>query len=143
MIVTDTGHSIAAYPDLAALIPQENAILFDGDCIYCNDFARVMSLRSTLGSLALVNVRDAPDLISALRDHGFEPNEGMLFKAGNQLFFGADAVHMLALASQDKGLWGLASKTVFKNPTLVKVAYPLMKLGRRITLIARGKRKIG
>lgn len=124
------------------LIGGQNAILFDGDCMYCSDFARVMSLRSTLGSLQLVNLRDHAELNTRLRELGFEPNEGMMFKHGTDIYYGADAVHVLSVASKSSGLWGVLAHFLFKNPARVRAVYPLMKLGRRITLMVRGRKLI-
>jgi len=125
-----------------SIIAAKNAILFDGDCIYCSDFTKVMSMRSVLGELKLINLRDHPDLNKLLRMNDMDPNEGMVFKYGDELYFGAEAVHMLAILNRSTGFWGVVSRVFFRRPKVVKLLYPLMKAGRRVTLFVRNRKMI-
>jgi predicted DCC family thiol-disulfide oxidoreductase YuxK len=127
---------------LAQAIEAPNAILFDGDCVYCNNFTQLMAARSRLGSLKVINLRDRQDLVAAMRAADMEPNSGMLFKQGGELYYGARAVNMLALASDDRGVFGKLTKTVFRHPQLTKLLYPAMRAGRSLTLLARGRKEI-
>jgi predicted DCC family thiol-disulfide oxidoreductase YuxK len=118
---------------------SENIIFYDGDCIYCKKYAELVRLRESLGMVKLVNLRDDPEAVKILRGAGFEPNEGMAFVTGEALHWGSDAVLALALLSRSTGVVNSVQKTIFRNKFMSKTIYPVLKLGRSVTLRLRGK----
>ena len=39
-----------------------NYLLYDGDCPFCTNYVRMVQLRKAVGPVALLNMRDHPDL---------------------------------------------------------------------------------
>ncbi len=127
---------------LAALLQAENVVLMDGDCIYCSRFSDLIAARNNLGSLQILNLRDRPDLVEAMRADGLEPNQGMVFKRGDRFHFGPRAVSELARATEGDGVLRWTLRQALRNPAVAGVLYPAMRAGRAITLLLRGKRMI-
>lgn len=127
---------------LSDLLQAENVVLMDGDCVYCSRFSDLIAARNNLGSLQILNLRDRPDLVEAMRRDGLEPNQGMLFKRGDKFHYGPRAVSELARATEGDGVVRWAVRQVLRSPPVAAVLYPAMRAGRAVTLRVRGKRMI-
>ncbi len=124
---------------LQTTFKARNIILYDGDCIYCQKYVTFLRLRETLGKVAMENLRDHPHVVALLRENAIEPNEGMVFITGDNLYAGSDATHALASLSTPSGLYNRVQRVVLGNRTLSTLLYPALRFGRRMTLIVRGK----
>ena len=114
-------------------------IIYDGDCIFCQNYTRLMRLRDAVGKVELVDARsDDPRVRRYWRD-GYDLNEGMLFVYRGRVYHGSDAVHVLAGLSSRSSWFNRLNGRIFSSRAASTVLYPLLKLGRRLTLIARGK----
>ena len=114
-------------------------IIYDGDCIFCQNYARLVRLRDAVGKVELVDARsDDPRVKRYWRD-GYDLNEGMLFVYRGRVYHGSDAVHVLAGLSSRSSWFNRLNGRIFSSRAASTVLYPLLKLGRRLTLIARGK----
>lgn len=117
-------------------------IIYDGDCVFCQNYVRFMRLRETVGPVELVDARSGDPRVDRYWRDGFDLNEGMLFVHRGRVHHGAEAVRILADLSSPDGAWNRLNALVFSSPTAAALLYPLLKLGRRATLLARGKRLI-
>jgi hypothetical protein len=117
-------------------------IIYDGDCIFCQNYVRLVRLRETVGKVELLNARADDPRIAGYQRQGYDLNEGMLFVWDGKVYYGSDAVHVLAGLSGDRGWFNHFNRTVFSSSVASKALYPLLKLGRRVTLFVRGKRLI-
>ena len=69
-------------------------ILYDGDCIYCNNFVRLFKLKKKF-IVNLTNIRDGGNLVQKYKKV-FDLNEGMLVIHNNdRIYFGYLAVWFL------------------------------------------------
>jgi predicted DCC family thiol-disulfide oxidoreductase YuxK len=119
---------------------QPSFIIYDGDCIFCQNYTRLLRLRDAVGPVDLVNARSQDDpRVQRYRREGFDLDEGMLFVLNGRVYHGAEAVAVLADLSTDVSLFNRLNKTVLSNPTAARLIYPLLKAGRRATLFMRGK----
>lgn len=117
-------------------------IIYDGDCVFCQNYVRFMRLRKTVGPVELIDARSGDPRVDRYWRDGFDLNEGMLFVHRGRVHHGAEAVRILADLSSPDGAWNRLNALVFSSPTTAALLYPLLKLGRRATLLARGKRLI-
>lgn len=116
----------------------ENTIIYDGDCIFCRNYVRLLKLRETMGNVTLINARDT-DKVKAL---GFEPaslNKGMIIVFDGKVYAGSDAVHRMALLTTSNSFFNRLNRVVFRHRMLAIALYPFLKLGRRIWLFIDGK----
>ncbi len=98
--------------------------------------------KESLGALTLWNARELSEDLRNSIGANYDLNEGMLFVNAGHLFHGADAVHALALVTSGSTYLNRLNASIFRSQTLSKMLYPLLKLGRRLTLFLRGKSKI-
>jgi predicted DCC family thiol-disulfide oxidoreductase YuxK len=114
-------------------------IIYDGDCVFCQNYTRLLRLREAVGKVELVDARsDDPRVLHYWRD-GYDLNAGMLFVYGGKVFHGSDAVHVLGALSTSSSWFNRLNQTIFSSRTASTLLYPLLKLVRRVTLLARGK----
>ena len=129
---------------LVDAISADNVILMDGDCIYCRNFSDLMAARTALGDLQVVNLRDRPDLVEAMRHCGMEPDDGMIFKHGQTIHFGHDAVSAMAsIASRATVGPANIPFAILARAPVVRALYPIMRAGRFLTLKLRGLAPFG
>ena len=114
-------------------------IIYDGDCIFCQNYVRLVRLRETVGPVDLVDARSDDPRVAEYQRRGYDLNEGMLFIWNEQIHHGDEAVHVLGGLSTNHGWFNKLNRTVFSNRMASTLLYPFLKLGRRATLILRGK----
>jgi predicted DCC family thiol-disulfide oxidoreductase YuxK len=118
-------------------------IIYDGDCIFCQNYIRLVRLRETVGKVELVDARSDDARVIQYQRDGYDLNEGMLFVYLGKVRHGSDAVHVLASLSSSVSLFNRLNQLIFSSPTASALLYPLLKIGRRVTLFIRGKDLIG
>lgn len=121
------------------MTPESALIVYDGDCIYCQNYVKLVRLRETVGKVELLDARSGDPRIADFQRRGYDLNEGMLFVYKGVVHHGADAVHTMALLSSSSGLVSRLNRSLLSNRTLTRLVYPFMKAGRRATLALRGR----
>lgn len=66
----------------------------------------------------------------------------MVLKVGDQLYYGADAIHALALMGSRSGVFNRLNYWVFRSPRVASVLYPMLRALRNLLLKALRKSKI-
>ncbi len=114
-------------------------IVYDGECIYCQNYVRLVRLRASVGAVELLDARSGDPRVADFQRRGYDLNEGMLFVYNGVVHHGSNAIHALALLSDTTGFLGRLNRMVFGSRQLSALAYPVLKLGRRATLALRGR----
>jgi hypothetical protein len=66
----------------------------------------------------------------------------MVLKMGEQLYYGADAIHTLALIGSRSGILNRLNYWMFKSKIISRVFYPLLRASRNLLLKILKKTKI-
>jgi len=122
---------------------NELVIVYDGDCPFCSRYVDLVRLRDTVGPVRLVNARSGAAEAIELQQGGYDLNVGMVARYQNRLYHGADCVNFLALLSSDSGAFNRINRVVFSSPFLARTIYPILRLGRDLTLRMLGRSQIG
>jgi predicted DCC family thiol-disulfide oxidoreductase YuxK len=117
-------------------------IVYDGDCIFCQNYVRLVRLRDAVGKVELLDARSGDPRVARYWRDGYDLNQGMLFVYKGKVYHGSDAVHVLAGLSSPVSWFNRLNRAIFSSRAASTLLYPLLKAGRRITLLARGKRLI-
>ncbi len=117
-------------------------IVYDGECPFCTNYVRHTRLQDRFGAVDLIDAREEHPDVAALREQGFDLNEGMAVIHDGHIHYGADAMHFLALTTTRSDAFNRASAFVFSKRWLSRLLYPALKLGRRATLTALGRKPI-
>ena len=109
-------------------------LVYDGECYFCRNYARLLDAREAVGELILVNARDGGPLVEEVRALRYNLDDGMALKMGGRWRFGSDALNMLALLSARRGVFCMANRLLFSSPSAAWLAYPFLNCGRRALL---------
>ena len=112
-------------------------LVYDGECYFCRNYARLLSVREAVGGLTLVNARDGGPLVEEVRALQYDLDDGMALKIGGRWRFGSDALNTLALLSDGRGVFCMANRLLFSSPGAARLAYPFLNCGRRALLSLR------
>jgi predicted DCC family thiol-disulfide oxidoreductase YuxK len=122
---------------------EEIILVYDGECPACCAYTQAVNIRESVGNLRLVDARKNNDVLEEIAAHDMDIDQGMVLKMGEQLYYGADAMHALALIGSRSGLFNRVNYWMFKSKTVSSVLYPVLRSIRNLLLRLRGKSKIG
>jgi predicted DCC family thiol-disulfide oxidoreductase YuxK len=120
----------------------EIVLVYDKECPACNAYSRLVRIRESVGVLTIINAREHNDVLDEITAHGLDIDQGMVLKMGDQLYYGSDAIHALALISSRSGVFNRLNYWIFKSKTLSSWIYPILLFFRNLLLKILGKTKI-
>jgi len=120
----------------------EILLVYDKECPVCNAYCSMARIRASVGELRLVNARDASTVMDEITLKGLDIDQGMVLKVDNNLYYGSDAIHTLALMSSRSGVFNRLTYWVFRSDRLSRILYPVLRFFRNLLLMLLGKTKI-
>lgn len=120
----------------------EVLLVYDRQCPACDYYCNLVRIRETGGRLVLVDARDAGPVMDEITARGWDIDQGMVVKVGAELYYGADAIHVLALMGTNRGPFNRLAYWSFRSKAVSRVLYPVLKLFRNLLLKALGISKI-
>jgi len=121
---------------------EEILLVYDKECPACNNYCQVVRIRDDIGDLKIINARDNSDVMNEITAKGLDIDQGMVLKMGGQLYYGADAIHALALISSRSSFFNRFNYWVFKSRTISKLLYPVLRSFRNLLLKLLNKTKV-
>jgi hypothetical protein len=100
---------------------------------------RFFRLEEALGPVDLIDARSGDPRVARYWRDDFDLDQGTLFIHRGRVHYGADAVNLLAGLSRPSGFFNKLNRLALSDAGSAAVFYPLLKLGRRLILAARGK----
>jgi hypothetical protein len=73
---------------------------------------------------------------------GLDIDQGMVVKVGGQIYYGPDAIHVLALMGTNKGFFNRLAYLSFRSKAASRVLYPALRTCRNLLLKLLSKTKI-
>ncbi|MCG8559583.1 MAG: DUF393 domain-containing protein [Hyphomicrobiales bacterium] len=117
-------------------------VVYDGQCVFCNSYIKLMRLRASAGNVVLCDARE-DDAAQRVKDSlGLDLDEGMLVLYGGRAYYGADAMHILSSLTSRSNAWNGLTASIFSRHWLARVLYPFLKLGRSLALLVLGRPRI-
>jgi len=123
-------------------LPENLQIVYDGECPFCSEYLKVLRLRDAAKTVELISARDTHPLVEEVLKLGFDLDEGMVAKVGNNYYHGADCMHILSLMSTPSGVFNRVNNLIFKHRILATLLYPFLRFGRNMTLRLLGHQKL-
>tara|TARA_Y100001968_G_scaffold330856_1_gene383794 strand:+ start:838 stop:1239 length:402 start_codon:yes stop_codon:yes gene_type:complete len=121
---------------------MSNKILFiyDGECPFCNHFAQLLELKSSLHSLQIIDGRKNLELLTNLYKQGYDLNKGAIIINNGKITHGADAINWICtqLKAPSDSLLEIL-RIIFSSNKRSKILFPFLIWGRRIALTVKGK----
>ena len=109
-------------------------LVYDGLCPLCDNYAHMVRLRQSVGSLHLVDARYPSALLDEITAAGLDIDQGMVLKFNDVIYYGSDAVHMLTMLGSSSGLFNRICKLTFGSQAGARVFYPIAKAVRNAVL---------
>src|SRR5690606_17243186 len=128
----------------AALVSDDGEVLlvYDKQCPACDLYCNLVRIRESVGRLVLVDARDGGPIMEEITAAGLDIDQGMVVKVGGELYYGADAIHVLSLMSTRSGLFNRLTYAAFRSRSMSGVLYPVLRTFRNLLLKLLGKTKI-
>lgn len=120
----------------------EILVVYDKQCPACDYYCNMVRIRESVGRIVLIDARDAGPIMEEITSKGFDIDQGMVVKVGDQLYYGSDAIHALSLMGTNKGLFNRLAYLSFRSRAVSKILYPVLKACRNLLLKVLGKTKI-
>tara|TARA_B100000700_G_C14558605_1_gene630034 strand:+ start:62 stop:472 length:411 start_codon:yes stop_codon:yes gene_type:complete len=121
---------------------MSNKIIFiyDGECPFCNHFAQLLELKSSLPTLQILDGRKNLPKLTTLYDQGYDLNNGAILLKDETVLHGAEAINWICsqLKEPNDALLELI-RIIFKSNQRTKLIFPFLLWGRRISLVFKGK----
>lgn len=118
------------------------SVVYDGLCPFCSAYTHMLRLKESAGPVRLVDAREDAALVAALKGAGMPINQGMAVLHAGRVYYGVDAIHILALLASKSGLVNRAVARLLRNKHIATAAYPLLRAGRNLGLRILGRPKI-
>ncbi len=115
-------------------IPSEIWIIYDDECPICSAYCQYIRLQETIEHVHLVNARYQSEIMDRITASGFDIDKGMVVIFNDSMYYGADAVNVLALLSTPSNFLNWINCRIFRLETLSKLFYPILKFIRQIIL---------
>lgn len=117
-------------------------LVYDKQCPACDYYCNLVRIRESVGTLKLVDAREGGELLQRISAAGYDIDEGMLLITGEQMYYGADAIHRLALLGTKAGVFNRLAYWSFRSPGRSRFLYPILKAGRNLLLKILGRTRI-
>lgn len=120
----------------------EILLVYDKECPVCDAYCQIVRIRKSVGELKLIDARSKNDIMDEITAKGLDIDQGMVLKMDDQLYYGSDAIHALALISSRSGIFNRINYWIFRSRILSAWFYPILRFFRNLLLKLLGKTKI-
>lgn len=125
-------------------MPEKDDIqlVYDRECPVCDYYCHKIDVRESEGRLNRVDAREPSEIMDEITALSLDIDEGMVVKVGDDIHYGADAIHELALLSDGRGFVNRLASGLFRHRRMARVFYPVLKACRNLLLKILGRSRI-
>ena len=119
---------------------DQKLFIYDGECPFCNHFAELLDLKSSIPSLQIIDGRKNLDQLTQLYKDGYDLNNGAILIDNGKIWHGADAISWVCsqIKEPNDSLLELL-RIIFASKKRSKLLFPFLLWGRRASLSFKGK----
>ena len=119
---------------------SESVFIYDGECPFCNHFAQLIELKSSLPNFEVLDGRKNLALLSQLHKQGYDLNKGAILINKGNIMHGADAINWICseIKEPSDSLLEIL-RIIFTSAKRTSFLFPLLLWGRRVSLTLKGK----
>jgi len=121
---------------------REILLVYDAQCPACDLYCRLARIRKSVGELKLVDAREASPVLQEITAAGLDIDQGMVLKIGSEMYYGAEAIHMLSMLSTRSGFFNRLVYWLFRSRRVSRFLYPLLRGCRNLLLKLLRKTRI-
>jgi predicted DCC family thiol-disulfide oxidoreductase YuxK len=109
-------------------------LVYDGECPVCRTYCKYIRIRDAVGRLHLVDARQPSEIMDEITAAGLDIDQGMVVKFNDVIYYGPDAIQILALLSTPFGIFNRVNYLFFGSKIGSRVFYPIGKAFRTVLL---------
>ena len=114
--------------------------VYDGECPFCNHFALLLELKSSLPGLEILDGRKNLPLLSELYNQGYDLNNGAILITNGSIKHGAEAINWICTEIKEPSNSLLeVLRIIFTSTKRTSFLFPFLLWGRRFLLTIKGK----
>ena len=115
--------------------------IFDGECPFCNHFAQLIELKTSLPNLKILDGRKNLSILTNLFKEGYDLNDGAILISENGILNGCNAVNFICsrIIEPNDSLLDVL-RIIFKSKKRSKLLFPLLLIARRVLLSIKGRK---
>tara|TARA_Y100001968_G_scaffold303053_1_gene316867 strand:- start:704 stop:1105 length:402 start_codon:yes stop_codon:yes gene_type:complete len=119
---------------------DKSLFIYDGECPFCNHFAQLLELKSSLTEFEILDGRKNLPLLSQLYKQGYDLNKGAILISNENIMHGADAISWICseIKEPSESLLEIL-RIIFSSKKRTNFLFPFLLWGRRLSLILKGK----
>ena len=119
---------------------DKSLFIYDGECPFCNHFAQLLELKSSLPEFEILDGRKNLPLLSELYNQGYDLNKGAILIINKNVMHGADAINWICsqIKKPNDALLEVL-RIIFTSRKRTSFLFPLLLWGRRLSLTIKGK----
>jgi len=117
-------------------------LVYDKECPACDLYCKLVRIRESIGNLVLVDARNPSSFMDEITAAGLDIDQGMVLIVGDRMYYGADAIHTLAIMGTRSGVFNRLAYRCFKSRAASRIVYPLLRSCRNLLLKILRKTKI-
>ena len=118
---------------------DQKLFIYDGECPFCNHFAQLLELKSSLPSLEILDGRKDLAKLSQLYKQGYDLNKGAILIDNGNIMHGSEAINWICAEMKEPNDSLLEFlRLVFISNKRSKIFFPLLLWGRRFLLTLKG-----
>ena len=118
----------------------KSLFIYDGECPFCNHFAQLLELKSSLPEFEILDGRKNLALLSQLYNQGYDLNKGAILINNKNIMHGADAINWICSQIKEPSDSLLkVLRIIFSSNKLTNFIFPFLLWGRRLSLTIKGK----
>ena len=119
---------------------KKRFFIYDGECPFCNHFAQLLELKSSLPEFEILDGRKNLPLLSQLYKQGYDLNKGAILLCNENIMHGADAINLICSEIKEPSDSLLeVLRIIFISNKRSKFLFPFLLWGRRLSLTLKGK----
>ena len=114
--------------------------IYDGECPFCNHFAQLLQLKSSIPTLQIIDGRKNLEKLTQLFNQGYDLNKGAILVNNGKIMHGAEAINWICsqLKEPNDSLLKII-RIIFSSKKRGKNLFPFLLWARRISLTLKGK----
>ena len=119
---------------------DKSLFIYDGECPFCNHFAQLIELKSSLPEFEILDGRKNLALLTQLYNQGYDLNKGAILINNENIMHGADAISWICSEIKEPSDSLLeVLRILFTSNKRTNFLFPLLLWGRRLSLTLKGK----
>lgn len=121
---------------------DEILLVYDRQCPLCDAYCRLVRVRPSAGTLRLVDARTPTAIMDEITAAGLDIDHGMVVKADGRLYYGSEAINLLARRSDRSDIFNRLNCHVFGSGRVARAIYPALRSCRNLLLKLLGRTRI-